>query len=109
MDITAIENDKLDDLIDKLHDLKYSLKNNYESFNSQEKTDTVSRLVVINDKIEELSIELEQLQHELDTKDPSPSPEIEKRIFEYNKEQEIMKPFIPALFLYSCYINNFYQ
>lgn len=109
MDITEIENEKINDLIDKLHDLKYSLKNNYESFSQEEKSNAIGRLVVINDKIEELSIDLDHLQHELDTKDPTPSPEIEKRIFEYKKEQEIMKPFIPALFLYSCYMNNFYQ
>lgn len=109
MDIAEVENEKINDLIDKLHDLKYSLKNNYDNFSQVEQSNAVSRLVVINDKIEELSIDLEQLQHELDTNTPTQSPEIEKRMFEFEKEQEIMKPFIPALFLYSCYMNNFYQ
>ena len=109
MNITEIENEKIDDLIDKLHNLKYSLNTNYVKFSQEEQSNAVGRLVVINDKIEELSIDLDQLQHELDTKDISPSPEIEKRMFEYKKEQEIMKPFMPALFLYSCYMNKFYQ
>lgn len=108
MDITGKENEKIDDLIDKLHDLKYSLINNFENLDNEKKTNAISRLVIINDKIEELSIDLERLQYELDIEDPTPSPDIEQRIFDYKKEQEIMKPFIPALFLYSCYMNKFY-
>ena len=89
MDITEIENEKINDLIDKLHDLKYSLKNNYESFSQEEKSNAIGRLVVINDKIEELSIDLDHLQHELDTKDPTPSPEIEKEFLNTRRNKKL--------------------
>ena len=108
MDILAKENEKINEMIDKLHDLKYTLNNGYKSLDETSKSNILSRIICVNDKMEDLTIDIDTVQHELDTKNLTPSPEIEQRIFDYEKEQAIMKPFIPALVLYSCYMNNFY-
>ena len=106
MNILTKENEKINEMIDKLNDLKYTLNNGYKSLDETSKSNILSRIICINDKMEDLTIDINTVQHELDTKNLTPSPEIEQRIFNYEKEQAIMKPFIPALFLYSCYMNK---
>ena len=60
--------------------------------------------------LEKISIvQLDDIIHKLDTHAKLSNLTIEDRIREYRNQKIILEPFLPALLLYSMYINNIYR
>jgi hypothetical protein len=61
----------------------------------------IYRITDINDIIDTLTTKISDLQHDIDLKHIQPSPNTEQRIYDYVHVQNVMKPFIPYMLLYS--------
>jgi hypothetical protein len=66
----------------------------------------VYRIIDINDVIGNLITKIDDLQHEIDIKVVEPSPNEELRIKDYDHAENVMKPFIPYMLMYSIALQN---
>lgn len=74
--------------------------------NKEEMNSIICKIDRINEKINDISNDIEELQYKLDTNEIISSIEVEERIKEHKINKIIYDTFSPYMLLYSIMLNN---
>lgn len=104
--------EKIDTLYQSLQKYKKNkdqLLSTIKSLSHQQKKEMniiINKIDIINQKINNISDDIDDLQYHIDTNELEKLPEVEERIEIYQKNQKVYKTFLPYMLFYSLLLDS---